>query len=596
MGEPFNSREVKDMLARDMAHTSGESPSAMLVMRRYLSANQQHTNMLLLTVLFSLLTSVVLGVMTRCFQSLIDRFGVTGSLWNIQTILLLISLAALIPSQYLQQFLGIKYSELCDRNLRNKTFDIVSHIDIQSLDAQRLGDVVSRANNDLNQVNWSLQNYFSVLLPQEITGVFAVVISLIMNWQLTLFSLAIVPVFALLQLKITAPLTHFVRQRQQAAGESLAIANNLMGGYEVAKAYNMGETLRRRYDAAVDCSTENGINANRATILLSPFSQILFFLPQIIICGFGVYLASIQQITPGGIMAVLILSAFIRNPISDFSSVLSNFKTARGCASRVFELWDMPAEPKGGHQTKPQESSIIFTDVVFAYPGKAPVLRGLSFEIKQGEHIALVGASGSGKSTAIKLLMALYHKSAGDIKVFGHSFEDWSVDALREQISYVGQDAYLFAGSIWDNVAMGRQGSSDTQIQSAIDAALLNGIDVRREIGERGIRLSGGQRQRAAIARAMLKDAPLLLLDEPTSALDTQSEALVSEALQRLMQGRTAIIIAHRLSALRNIDRILCMDNGRIAESGTHGELMSLRGVYYRLYESQEAGDNERGA
>jgi ABC-type multidrug transport system fused ATPase/permease subunit len=576
-----------------MAHTIDESPSAMQVIQRYLSVNRQHTNMLALTVLFSLLTSAVLGVMTQCFQSLIDRFGVTGSLWNIQTILLLILLGVLIPSEYLQQFLGIKYSELCDRNMRNRTFDILSNIDIQALDAQRAGDLLSRANSDLGQINWSLQNYFSVRLPQQIIGVFALVVSLVINWQLTLFSLAIVPVFALLQMKITAPLTRLVKQRQKAAGEALSIANNLMGGYEVAKAYNMGATLRRRYDAAVDYSAEYSINANRTTILLSPFSQILFFLPQIIICGFGVYLASIQQITPGGIMAVLILSAFIRNPISDFSSVLSSFKTARGCASRVFELWDMPAEPIGGYQAKPLDSSIMFTDVVFAYPGRSPVIQGLSFEIKKGEHIALVGASGSGKSTAIKILMALYHKSAGYIKVFGYPIEEWSVEALREHISYVGQDSYLFTGSIWDNVAMGRQGLTDAQIQSAIDTALLNDIDVRREIGERGIRLSGGQRQRVAIARAILKDAPLLLLDEPTSALDTQSEALVTKALQRLIQGRTTIIIAHRLSALRNIDRILCMQNGQIAESGTHDKLMSLRGVYYHLYESQEVHENE---
>ena len=583
------------MGARDRTHTSEECPSTIQVMKRYLSVNRQHANILVFTVLFSLLTSVVLGVMTQCFQSLIDRFGSTGSLWGIQTIVLLISLAGLIPSQYLQQLLGLKYSEMCDRDMRNRTFAIMSNIDIQALDAHRTGDLLSRANGDLGQINRSLQNYFSVRLPQQIIGVFALAVSLVMNWQLTLFSLAIVPVFALLQMKITAPLTRLVKRGQEAVGDALSIANHLMGGYEVAKSYNMGEMLQWQFDRAVDDSANSGVNANRVTLLLTPFSQILFFLPQIIICGFGVYLASIQQITPGGIMAVLILSGFIRTPISDFSSVLSSFQTARGCASRVFELWDMPAEPAGGCQTKPLDGSIVFSDVVFAYPDRAPVIQGLSFEIKKGEHIALVGASGSGKSTAIKLLMAIYHKNAGDIKVFGHSIEEWSVEALREQISYVGQDSYLFAGSIWDNVAMGRQSSTDAQIQSAIDAALLNDIDLRREVGERGIRLSGGQRQRAAIARAILKDAPLLLLDEPTSALDTQSEALVSEAMQRLMQGRTTMTIAHRLSALRNIDRILCMENGRIAESGTHEALMSLRGVYCRLYESQEVRENESG-
>ncbi|WP_409345186.1 ABC transporter ATP-binding protein [Paenibacillus sp. MBLB4367] len=572
-----------------MPVTHEATPSTIQVMQRYLSVNANHASFLASTILFSLLTSAILSVMTQCLHAIIDNYGTTGSIVNKQTALLLISLAVFIPSQYLQQFLGIKYSELCDRTMRDKTFAIVSRIDKQTLDAQRLGDILSRANSDLGQINGALQNYFSVRLPQQIIGLVALIVSLLISWQLTLFSLAIVPLIAILQVKISAPLTRFVLQWQQAAGESLSIANNMMGGYEVAKAYNMGERLRHRYDAAVDRAADSGINANRATILLTPLGQVLFFLPQIIICGFGVYLASIHHITSGGVMSVIILSVFIRNPIGDFSSVLSAFKTARGCASRVFELWDLSSEPTGGTERNPEGDAILFDNVVFSYPDKPPVLNGLSFSVKRGEHIALVGASGSGKSTAIKLLMALYRKHGGDISLFGHAIEGWSTDALREHISYVGQETYLFAGSIWDNVAMGNRVATNEHIQAAIDAALLNNIDAKREIGELGLRLSGGQRQRVAIARAMVKDAPLLLLDEPTSALDTQREALVSEALRRLMQGRTTIVIAHRLSALRNIDRVLCLQDGQIAESGTHEQLMKLQGVYYRLYKSQEA-------
>ncbi|EPY10960.1 ABC transporter ATP-binding protein [Paenibacillus alvei] len=572
-----------------MPSTHEVAPSTIRVMRRYFAVNAKHVTVFASTILFSLLTSAVLSVMTQCLHAIIDDYGATGTIVNMQTALLLISLAVIIPAQYLQQFLGIKYSELCDRTMRDKTFAVVSQIDKQTLDAERIGDILSRANSDLSQINGVLQNYYSVRLPQQIIGLVALIVSLFISWQLTLFSLAIVPVIALLQVKISAPLTRFVLQWQQAAGESLSIANNLMGGYELAKAYNLGNRLRHRYDGAVDRAAVSGINANRATILLSPLGQIMFFLPQIIICGFGVYLASVHHITSGGVMSVIILSVFIGNPIGDFSSVLYDFKTARGCASRVFELWDMSLEPRGGTERKPEGDAILFDNVVFSYADKPTVINGLSFSLKRGEHIALVGASGSGKSTAIKLLMALYRKHEGEISIFGHAVEAWSTDALREQISYVGQDTYLFTGSIWDNVAMGNRGASNENIQAAIDAALLNDIDVKREIGERGLRLSGGQRQRVAIARAMVKDAPLLLLDEPTSALDTQSEALVSEALRRLMLGRTTIVIAHRLSALRNIDRVLCLQDGRIAESGTHEQLMMLQGVYYRLYKSQEA-------
>ena len=566
------------------------TPGTIRVMRRFLAVNARHAKVLAPTILFSLLTSAVLGIMTQCFHAIIDDYGATGSILNKQTAFLLIALAVFIPSQYLQQLFGIKYGELCDRTMRDATFAIVSRIDKQTLDAQRTGDILSRASSDLSQINGILQHYYSVRLPQQIIGLAALFVSLFISWQLTLFSLAIVPIIALLQVKISAPLTRFVLQWQQSAGESLSIANNLMGGYEIAKAYNLGERLRHRYDAAVDRAAASGIHANRATILLSPLGQIMHFLPQIILCGFGVYLASIHQITAGGIMSVIILSVFIGNPIGDFSSVLTDFKTARGCATRVFELWDLPTEATGGTAREPVGDAIVFDNVAFSYPDKPTVLNGLSFSLQRGEHIALVGPSGSGKSTAIKLLMALYRKQGGEISLFGHAIEAWSTDSLRERISYVGQDTYLFAGSIWDNVAMGNREASNEDIQSAIDAALLHDIDTKREIGERGLRLSGGQRQRIAIARAMVKDAPLLLLDEPTSALDTQSEAFVSEALRRLMKGRTAIVIAHRLSALRNIDRILCLEDGRIAESGTHEQLMSLQGVYYRLYKTQEAG------
>jgi ABC-type multidrug transport system fused ATPase/permease subunit len=564
------------------------APSALHVMRRYMATNGRHTPVIVLTIVFSLLSSAALGVMTLTFQALIDSFGATGTILSRQTAFLLVSLAVFIPAQYLQQFLGLQYSELCDRTMRVKTFSLISRMDMQALDAQSAGDIVSRANSDLGQVNWSLQNFFSVRLPQQIIGVVALIISIRISWQLTLLSLAIAPVFIVLQVQISKPLTRFMQEKQTAAGQSLAIANNLMGGYEIAKAYNMGGSLMERYNATVEKATLLHIRANRATILLFPFSQILFFLPQILICGFGVYLASIHQISSGGIMAVIMLSIFIRNPIGDLSMVLTSFKTARSSATRVFELWDMPLESSGGTQTVGGGDVISFSEVRFSYPGKAPVLRNLSFEIHRGERVALVGASGGGKSTVIKLLIALYQKSAGEITVFGRPLEEWSTGALRAHISYVGQDAYLFTGSIWENIALGKENATDKEIEAVIEAALLGDVDVHREIGEGGLRLSGGQRQRVAIARAMLKNAPLLLLDEPTSALDTQSEAQVSVALQRLMEGKTTIIIAHRLSALRGVDRILCLKDGAIAESGTHEELMALRGTYYRLYQSQE--------
>ena len=190
--------------------------------------------------------------------------------------------------------------------------------------------------------------------------------------------------------------------------------------------------------------------------------------------------------------------------------------------------------------------------------------------------------------------MGLYRVGGGQITIFGHPINNWSLEALRRHIAYVDQNAYLFPGSIWENIAIVRPEAPDSDIQAAIDAALLGDLDIHREIGEQGHNLSGGQRQRVAIARAMLKDAPLILLDEPTSALDTESETMINRALHHLSQGRTLVTIAHRLSALQNAHRILCIEDGQIVESGIHPQLMELHGVYYELYKSQEEGSHEK--
>lgn len=582
-------RRMKDMNGKGALVSKGEIPGIFQVMRRYMEVNRKHRWLLVATILFSLLTSVVISVMTQSFHGIIDNFGQRGTFVSGQTVVLLIALVILTPSQYLHQYLGIRFSESCDRTMRDRTFAAISRMDKQTLDVERSGDLLSRGISDLNQMNGLLQNFCSVRLPQQIIGLVALIVSMFISWRLTLFSLGIVPIIAWLQIRLSAPVTRLVLQRQRAAGESLSVTKNLLDGYEVARAYNLASRLQQRYDGAVDQAAASEILAHRATILLSMSGLFMAFLPQMIMCGFGVYLVSIGQITSGGIISIIILSVFISAPIRDFPSVLANFQTARSCASRLFELWDLESEPKGGKEEVAAGDAIIFDNVMFSYREEEPLLNRLSFSISRGEHVALVGASGSGKSTIFKLLTGLYRKQSGAIIVLGHPLEAWSTEALRQHISYVGQDTYLFPGTIWDNVALGNPEASDEQIQEAIDTALLNDLDVKLEIGEQGFRLSGGQRQRVAIARAILKDAPLLILDEPAAALDTHSEALVTAAIRRLMEGRTTIVIAHRLSALRHIDRVLCLHEGQIVESGTHEQLMGAHGIYYRLFRSQEA-------
>jgi len=292
----------------------------------------------------------------------------------------------------------------------------------------------------------------------------------------------------------------------------------------------------------------------------------------------------------GGVLTFLLLSDYVLNPIQGLPWTIRGLFTAAGHGQRIFEVWDMPQEEEGSGAVKANlasENPVVFRDVSFAYHEAVPVLKDMTLSLRPGEKVALVGASGCGKSTALKLLLAFYRHQGGDIFAMGGNSRDYPLTELRQLFSYVGQDAYLFPGTIWQNVKMGKEDATDGQIMGAIRAARVDDLDLHAEIGEGGNRLSGGQRQRVCIARAMVKDAPILLLDEPTSALDTESEYLVSLALDELMREKTTLLVAHRLSAMRGIDRILCIEDGRIAEQGAHEELMQKGGLYFRLYQAQ---------
>jgi len=248
----------------------------------------------------------------------------------------------------------------------------------------------------------------------------------------------------------------------------------------------------------------------------------------------------------------------------------------------------MELENEGGELTeKLSTTPVVFKNVQFGYDSANMILDNINFSINECERVALVGTSGSGKSTILKLITCFYSKTQGQIDIFGDRIEAWNIRSLRQQISYVGQDSFLFPGSIYDNVMLGQRDAKEDEIKKVIEMVGLNKLDIYSELGERGVKLSGGQRQRVCIARAILKNAPLVILDEPTSALDTESEYYVTRALEKLMKDKACIIVAHRLSAIRNVDRIICMDTGVIVQEGSHSELINKEGLYKRLYENQ---------
>ena len=318
-------------------------------------------------------------------------------------------------------------------------------------------------------------------------------------------------------------------------------------------------------------------------------------IPVLATAGAGGYLAVTGRLSPGGLFAFLYLLHFLVDSLSGIPGLLLELRSAGAAAARIAQVIQRPTERKGGNRFAGVQRlpAVAFRDVVFSYGDQAAVLDGVDFGIPHQRTVALVGPSGGGKSTVFKLLCGFYEPERGSVDLYGHALREWSLEAARAELSLVAQDTYLFPATVAENISLSRPGASIDDVVEAAKMAnahefiaeLPQGYDT--PVGERGSRLSGGERQRIGIARAILKDAPILLLDEPTSALDARSEALVEEALERFTEGRTVLVIAHRLSTIRSADEIVVLDGGRIVERGAHEDLMQRGGVYKQLYLKQ---------
>jgi subfamily B ATP-binding cassette protein MsbA/ATP-binding cassette subfamily B protein AbcA/BmrA len=326
----------------------------------------------------------------------------------------------------------------------------------------------------------------------------------------------------------------------------------------------------------------------------------LVIVPFIIAFGLGGYLIIDKQMTFGSLFAFINLLNWVVNPLGNMPPIIASMGEAAGAAQRIFKLLDQDIERDSGRVNRPIQDSqaiIQLEDVSFAYSDGVPVLKDVDLDIRKGQTVAVVGPSGGGKSTLLKLILGFYRPPHGLIRLFGDDLNEWKLSAARQQMAFVAQDSYLFPVSLAENIRCGRPGASQADVERAARLANIHDFiaglpdGYETNAGEWGSRLSGGQKQRISLARAILKDAPILLLDEPTSALDAESEALVQEALERFTQDRTTVVIAHRLSTIKNADRVLVLHDGEIVEDGTHDELIEKGGLYLDLYQRQFALD-----
>ncbi|HEX5431989.1 MAG TPA: ABC transporter ATP-binding protein, partial [Bryobacteraceae bacterium] len=491
---------------------------------------------------------------------------------------------------YLVNYVGL--SAVTD--LRQDVFDRVVHQDAHFFEANSTARVMSSIMNDLEKIQVATSQILADWLRQSFTAIGLLVVILQTDWRLALVSLTVLPFVLVPTLRLGRKIRRTTRGAQDDTAELNQILQETLSGHQVVKSFGAEEIESNRFRVRAEMLRRSNLRYVAQQAIASPLIE---FFGAITIVGLLMY-ARLQikagAMSTGEFTSFVIALLLLYEPVKRLTGIHNIFQQALGASEKVFEYLDRDQQIKerpNAARLPRFEKSIQFERIVFSYPG-APdrrVIDGISLEVKAGQVVALVGASGAGKTTLANLVPRFYDVSAGAIRIDGRDVRDLRLASLRDKISIVAQDTFLFNDTVANNIGYGLRGASPDQVREAARTALAEEFIERMPagyatvIGERGAKLSGGQRQRLAIARALLKNAPILILDEATSHLDTESEVLVQDALQNLMAHRTVIVIAHRLSTVRRADKIVVLDRGRIAETGKHEELISLGGIYQRL-------------
>ncbi|WP_308502241.1 ABC transporter ATP-binding protein [uncultured Alistipes sp.] len=519
-----------------------------------------------------------------------------------RNVLMLLAIVAVIVSflSNLFRYLGAWTIETMRartlQRMRNEMFSRVMDMNVGYFSDQRKGDIISKITSDVGVVQFCITNTLQVSFREPFLIIGYIVMMIAISWELAVFSVLFLPVVALLIGNIVKKLRHPARTNQQRTGEMVATLDESLSGIKVIKSYNATDYVKQKfYEISADLARLT-LSMARRQQLASPMSEFLGITAVGVVLIFGGTLVASGTLDPGGFIAFVAIFSQITRPVRTFIDQFANINQGIAAGERIFSVIDTKPEIEDkpdARELTGLKDKIEFRNVHFSYDGSREVIDGISFEIRRGQTVALVGPSGGGKSTLSELLPRFYDPTSGEILIDGISLRDYTQESIRAHMSVVAQDTILFNDTIENNIAMGRRGASHEEIVEAAKVANADafirecpeGYDTN--IGDRGVKLSGGQRQRLSIARAVLKNPDILILDEATSALDTESEKLVQDALNKLLKGRTSVVIAHRLSTIHNADQIIVVDHGRIAEQGTHAELMARNGIYAKLIEMQ---------
>ncbi|WP_409369675.1 ABC transporter ATP-binding protein [Lysinibacillus sp. 38-6] len=493
---------------------------------------------------------------------------------------------------WLQTYVMIQVAMKTIRSLRLELFKKLQTLTLKFFDQRALGDLMSRVTNDIDNLNTALAQSVTQIVSSILTVIGVSIAMFSLSWQLAIVTLIIIPLIVYTTKQIVKRSSKNYAARQRDLGKLNGTIEEMITGAEVV-------TLFGKEQQAIDTFRQQNNNlrnsAQRAEItsgLLGPINNFMNNLGLAIVIGTGAFLAVKGLVTVGIIAAFVTYTRQFFRPLNQLSNLLNTFQSAIAGAERVFEILDEPAEvadKKHAIERHHLQGDVVFQDVSFSYLPNQPILKHIHFHAKAGETIALVGPTGSGKTTIINLLTRFYDVDAGEILIDGHNIEDYKMATIRERVGVVLQDTYLFTGTIRENIRFGKLDATDAEVEEAAKIANAHNFikylpaqyDTAVQAG--GANLSQGQRQLLAIARAILENADILILDEATSSVDTQTEVDIQKGLQHLMQGRTSFVIAHRLKTIENADQILVIQQGEIVEQGNHQQLMQQQGIYKNL-------------
>ena len=506
---------------------------------------------------------------------------------------------------YVEKYVTTSVGQWVMHDMRRMLYSHIQRMSLAYHDNKRTGDLISRVTSDIDSVQSFIASGLLSSLISMLTLAGMVGVMFYLNWRFTLIALSVAPPLAVVVFTYTRKIKKASRDLRKKEGEIVSVIQEVISSIRVVRAFAREDYEQRRLEAESMEGVEMALKARAIKAKLSPLVEVIVALGTGLVLWFGSRMALAGELSVGSLVVFIMYLGKMYKPMQELSKMTDAYSKAMIGYERIREVFDTQTDVPDRHGARRApafKGKIEFDKVSFAYKEEQPVLRDLSFTIEPGQVAALVGPTGSGKSTIISLIPRFYDPSSGTVKIDNIDVRTLRQKSMRQQISFVLQDTVLFHAPIWQNIAYGKPDASRDEILKAAELAnahefiekLPEGYDTN--IGERGITLSGGQRQRLAIARAVIRNSPILILDEPSSGLDAASEKLVFEALDRLMEGKTSIVIAHRLSTIRRADVIFVIKDGAILERGNHDELMQQGGLYSELHDLQFNAEQEEPA